>query len=99
MDTLHALLEGLTVLASDASPIATGKRPVPEAILSMASNSIDLLDLTDSVRVIVHLQLLCLRQCTEYPNSSGALQFWLPFEGNHPEYAYSIRECSGNICD
>ncbi|KAF8222395.1 hypothetical protein L208DRAFT_1413490 [Tricholoma matsutake] len=56
MDTLHALLEGLTVLASDASPIATGKRPVPEAILSMASNSIDLLDLTDSnTRILVVL--------------------------------------------
>ena len=51
MDTLYAFLDGLVLLASDASPIATGKRLASEAIPSIGPNSLDLLDLTDSVRV------------------------------------------------
>jgi exocyst complex component 2 len=50
MDTLYAFLDGLVLLASDASPIVTGKRPFSDAILSVGPNSLDLLDLTDSVR-------------------------------------------------
>jgi len=48
MDALYAFLDGLVLQASDASPIATGKRLVSEAIPSIGANSLDLLDLTDS---------------------------------------------------
>jgi exocyst complex component 2 len=41
----------LVLLASNASPVATGKRLMSEAIPSIGPNSLDLLDLTDSVRI------------------------------------------------
>ena len=55
MDTLYAFLDGLVLLASNASPVATGKRLVPEAIPSIGPNSLELLDLTDSVRDFICL--------------------------------------------
>jgi exocyst complex component 2 len=51
MDTLYAYFDGLVLLASNASPIVTGKRLMSEAIPSNGPNSLDLLDLTDNVRV------------------------------------------------
>jgi len=51
LDTLYAFLDGLVLLTSDASPIVTGKRPVPDTGPSIGPNPLRLLDLTDSVRI------------------------------------------------
>jgi exocyst complex component 2 len=73
MDSLYALLDGLVLLASDASPIVTGKRPITDTSLSIGPNSLELLDLTDNVCVHDSFLLSGLRKCTGYPNFSGDL--------------------------
>jgi exocyst complex component 2 len=73
MDSLYALLDGLVLLASDASPIVTGKRLITDTSLSMGPNSLELLDLTDNVCVHSSVLLSALRKCTGYPNFSSDL--------------------------
>ncbi|KAF8999104.1 exocyst complex component sec5 [Cyathus striatus] len=54
LDSLYAFLDGLVQLASDESPIATGKQLVGEPLPLSGPNMLELLDLTDSdVRMLL----------------------------------------------
>ncbi|KAH7915050.1 exocyst complex component Sec5-domain-containing protein [Hygrophoropsis aurantiaca] len=48
LDALYAFLDGLVHLASDESPIATGKKPISVHAAITGSNPLELLDLSDS---------------------------------------------------
>ncbi|TFK41615.1 exocyst complex component Sec5-domain-containing protein [Crucibulum laeve] len=48
LDALYAFLDGLVLLASDESPVVTGKGPISERRAVIGSNPLALLDLTDS---------------------------------------------------
>lgn len=47
LDALYAFLDGLVLLASDESPVITGKQPPLAVIKSNEPNTLDLLDVTD----------------------------------------------------
>jgi exocyst complex component 2 len=50
LDVLYAFLDGLVFLASEESPVATGKRAVvADSAIITGTNPLDLLDLTDTV--------------------------------------------------
>jgi hypothetical protein len=49
LDALYAFLDGLVLLASDESPVITGKQPPLAVIKFNEPNTLDLLDVTDGV--------------------------------------------------
>lgn len=49
LDVLYAFLDGLVLLASDESPIVTGKRPIADPA-TVGTNPLELHDLVDGVR-------------------------------------------------
>lgn len=53
LETLYAFLDGLVNLASDESPIITGKRPVTASSYNTSTNPLELLDLSDGVRYLL----------------------------------------------
>ena len=68
MDTLYAFLDGLVVLASDSSPIITG-RPSLDSIPSIGPNSLDLLDFTNGVRIYGSFVVLVAQTVHRTPES------------------------------
>lgn len=69
MDTLYAFLDGLVLLASDSSPIITGRRPMLDSIPSIGPNSLDLLDFTNGVRIYGSFVVLVAQTAHRIPES------------------------------
>jgi exocyst complex component 2 len=81
LDVLYAFLDGLVHLASEESPIVTGKRPViTDSATITGTNPLDLLDLTDTVSSRIYFFVRWLTSfVTEYASFTGHLEFQLPF--------------------
>ncbi|KAG6848630.1 hypothetical protein H0H93_015368 [Arthromyces matolae] len=78
-DALQCFFDGLVLLASDESPIATGSMLVTDAPSTTVSNQLELLDLedTDTRRLVVISNFTCLKNTlipnmlNEFENSLG----------------------------
>lgn len=68
LDALYAFLDGLVLLASNESPIVTGKRPVMDVVPSLGLNALALLDLMDTVGPVIFTSssILMVHRIQEY---------------------------------
>jgi hypothetical protein len=86
LDALYAFLDGLVHLASEESPIVTGKKPVnADAGTASSTNRLEVLNLADSVcecslRTTARLLMTIT---VEYPVASCHLELQLPFYDPH----------------
>lgn len=93
LDALYAFLDGLVHLASDESPIVSGKRSAVGASTSSGTNPLELLDLSDGVRA--HCSLYWTTDSTFSVGHSitvDSVEFRASFEFDHPEYDLAARE-------
>lgn len=96
LDALYAFLDGLVLLASDESPIVSGKGP--NSLPAEGLSPLELLDLKDGVRyhefsIPFEIVLMFYALPAGYPPTSRHIKLWTPFEGCDTEHAHAIREC------
>ena len=101
LDGLYALLDGLVLLASDESPIMTGKMLDVETPAATGSNPLEQVDLKNSVSfTILHNQVGFWKPRWFAAEYSSALQHFksrTPVQSGHTQHALPIGKRTGDF--
>ena len=93
LDALYAYLDGLVHLASDESPVVTGKRLAVQASKNRTGTSFDAKDGVSCLFYVLNKRLT-EAWTSGHPLAPRYLKFWSPKECTHTEYDDSAGGCT-----
>ena len=93
LDALYAILDGLVLLASDESPVVTGKLPPIDKSMQKSTTLLEVLDVRDSVSPRIPDSSSANVSFVEHSDPGRRLKLRAYGQHVHSKHAYPAREC------